>query len=286
VQRIPSTDGVEIAVHDLGGDGPPLLFAHATGLHGHCWDPVAARLDGYHAWALDFRGHGDSSKPPDLTYDWHGFADDVLAVVDALGLEQPVGVGHSKGGAALLLAEEARPGTFAALWCFDPVVFPPDLARAEGGAGDLADDNPLAAGAERRKAVFASRAEAFANYREKPPFAVTTDEALHAYVDHGFTDEPDGTVRLKCPPMVEAQVYRMGASHDAFDHLGEIGCPVTIARATTGDFGPAAFASRIADAIPDGRLADYPHLTHFGPLEAPDEMARSIADAFTPRPSG
>jgi pimeloyl-ACP methyl ester carboxylesterase len=229
--------------------------------------------------ALDFRGHGDSSKPPGLTYDWHGFADDVLAVVDGLGLDRPVGVGHSKGGAALLLAEEARPGTFAALWCFDPVVFPSTLDAPRDADGE----NPLAAGAARRREVFTSRAEAFANYRDKPPFDVVTDEALHAYVDHGFTDEPDGTVRLKCPPAIEAQVYRMGASHDAFAHLDRVRCPTTIARARLDGFGPASFAGPIADALPAGTLADFGDLTHFGPLQDPGAIAGSIAEVLDRR---
>lgn len=272
--RIPSSDDVEIAVHDLGGDGPPVLFAHATGLHGRCWSPVANRLPGRRCWALDFRGHGDSTKRTDLDYAWTGFADDVLAVVDGLGLERPVGVGHSKGGAALLLAEEARPGTFAALWCFDPVVFPPVFVE---GAATVGGDNPLAAGAERRREVFASREEAFDNFRAKPPFDVVTVEALHAYVDHGFDEQPDGTVRLKCPPAVEAQVYRMGAAHDAFRRLDRITCPTVIGRARLDEFGPAQFAEQIAAAIPGGRLEDFGHLGHFGPLEAPDEIAESVA---------
>src|SRR5690606_26640402 len=121
--------------------------------------------------------------------------------------------------------EEARPGTFAGLWCFDPVVFPTTLVEAAGAP------NPLAEGAERRRAVFPSRAEAFANFREKPPFSVVTDEALHAYVDHGFAEQPDGTVALKCPPPVEAQVYRMGPQHRAFADLDRVPCPVTVARA-------------------------------------------------------
>jgi pimeloyl-ACP methyl ester carboxylesterase len=276
VHRARSTDDVQIALHDLGGDGPPILFAHATGLHGHVWEPVVAELPDFRSWAIDFRGHGDATTPAGLTFDWHGFGDDVLAAVDDLGLDRPLGVGHSKGGAALLLAEEARPGTFAKLWCFDPVVFP----TAARPFGDEDAENPLAAGAARRRAVFASRDEAFENFCGKPPLNVLTDEALRAYVDHGFADQPDGTVALKCAPADEAQVYRMGAAHDAFANLERVTCPVTIARAKLDGTGPAAFAAPIVDALPDGRLADFPHLTHFGPLQAPDEIAASIRASF------
>ena len=105
-------NGVGLAVHDWGGDGPPVLLAHPTGFHGRIWAPVAARLvgRGRHVWSFDFRGHGDSDAPglDDDSYSWHGFADDVLAVTRHLGLagrDDLLACGHSKGGAALLLGE-------------------------------------------------------------------------------------------------------------------------------------------------------------------------------------
>ena len=90
-----------------------MLLAHATGFHGKVWTPLASHLDGFGCYSFDERGHGDSVAPPDFEFDWTGFADDALAIVDGFGLERPYAVGHSAGGAALLMAEAARPGTFA-----------------------------------------------------------------------------------------------------------------------------------------------------------------------------
>jgi pimeloyl-ACP methyl ester carboxylesterase len=270
---IPSTGGVQLAVHDLGGEGPDVLLAHATGFHGLVWRQLAGHLDGYHRWAPDLRGHGDASAPGSGSFEWEGFADDVLAVVDALGLVRPFGVGHSKGGAALLLAEQRRPGTFRALYLYEPVVFPPDLAMNGG-------ENPLAAGAARRRDAFDSYEAAYENYASKPPFDVLDPDALRDYVEHGFTAEDDGTVRLKCEPANEAQVYRMGGRHEAFDHLGEVRCPVTVARGAATDFGPGAFAPRIAAGLPDGVLEEFPELGHFGPLERPATVAAAIRRFF------
>lgn len=264
-------------MHDLGGEGPPLLLCHATGFHGRIWQPVADHLEGFHAWALDFRGHGDSSAPPELDYDWHGFADDVLAVVDELGViagQGPlVAAGHSKGGAALLLAEQRRPGTFAALWCYEPVVFPPI-----DGAHSL--DNPLSEGALRRRETFPSYAAAFDNFSSKPPFNTLHPKALEAYVRFGFRLETDGSVRLKCPPVVEAKVYRMGSQHGAYERLAEVRCPVTVATGVELPFGPSAFAARLVERLPAGRLESHPDLGHFGPLEDPPRIAANIANAL------
>ena len=259
----------------------PLLLAHATGFHALVWTPLAAHLSGFKVIAPDFRGHGDSTTPMGRGMDWDGFADDVLAVVDAMtaaGIDTHglVAAGHSKGGAALILAEERRPGTFGALYCYEPVVMPSDVAAATNGERS----NPLAEGALRRRDVFESRQAAFDNYAGKPPFSALDPEALWAYVDHGFVDQADGSVRLSCRPETESQVFRMGGRHDAFEHLAEIGCPVTIAAGSTSSFGPGAFAPQIAEAIPRGRFVEFVGLGHFGPLEDPAAIATSISDAF------
>jgi pimeloyl-ACP methyl ester carboxylesterase len=271
--RARSTDGVELEVHDLGGDGPDLLLAHATGFHGRVWEPLAAHLHGFHRWALDLRAHGDSGSPTGRPLEWEGFADDVLSVVGALGLDHPYGVGHSKGGAALLLAEERRPGTFRALYCYEPVVMPPDLATGRN------PDNVLSRGARRRRDSFASHDDAIDHYAAKAPFSVLHPEALRAYVEHGFAHRDDGSVALKCRPEDEAEVYAHGSAHQAFRHLGEVRCPVTIA---VGDEAtvPAAFGRPVADALPDGRVVAFPELGHFGPLEDPESVAASVLHGF------
>src|SRR3954462_1894529 len=104
--RVSSTNGVTVAVHDMGGagDAPPLLIAHATGFSGPCYQQLAAALvERFHVWAIDFRGHGDSSEPDDGDYAWTGMADDLLAATDAVGVERWYGFGHSLGGGVLFL---------------------------------------------------------------------------------------------------------------------------------------------------------------------------------------
>jgi len=272
--RIPSTDGVEIKVHDLGGEGPPLLLAHATGFHGRVWEPLAAHLTGYRRWSIDLRAHGDSNAPTDRPLEWYGFADDVLSVIDGLGLEKPFGVGHSKGAASLLLAEQARPGTFRALYLFEPVVVPTDFVTGYNA------DNPLSNGARRRRDTFDSFDAAYDNYASKPPFNTLDPEVLRVFVDHGFAQNADGTVSLKCLPANEAEVYAHGMSHHAFAALGEVTCPVTIALGVE-DAVPAVFGRAIAEALPLGTVASFPEMAHFGPLEDPATIASSILDAFS-----
>lgn len=264
---MPSGNDVELAVYDLGGDGPPLLLAHANGFLAAPYAELAALLAGrLHVWAFDFRAHGASDRPAGGSLEWSGFADDVLAVVGALDLDRPFGFGHSLGGAALTLAEQRQPGTFRALYLFEPVLVP-------AGAFPVSDDNPMAAAARRRRPSFADRAEAYANYSSKPPLSSLTPAALRAYVDEGF--EGDGPVALRCRPEDEAEIFRVGGRNGAFEHLGEVATPVTVARGEPVP-GPAWFAEQQADGFVNGRLEVLDGLGHFGPLEDPPRVAAAV----------
>ncbi|HEX4864131.1 MAG TPA: alpha/beta fold hydrolase, partial [Acidimicrobiales bacterium] len=167
--RARGASGVELATWHYGGEGPPLLLAHATGFHGRCWIPFASSLtDRFDVWALDHRGHGASGKSRDGRYDdWSLFVEDLLAVVDAIGLSGWRGFGHSLGGAVLLLAEKARPGTFTGISCFEPVVIPEEMLTSGHNPGSPR----LNEVARKRRRSFPSRHAAWKNYASKPPFS-------------------------------------------------------------------------------------------------------------------
>lgn len=85
---------------------PAVLLLHGITSSALSWVRVGPALaDRYRVYALDMRGHGDSIKPPAGAYSLRHSADDALALIDALGLDHPVLIGHSWGGAtAMVLA--------------------------------------------------------------------------------------------------------------------------------------------------------------------------------------
>ena len=275
MRLVPSTDGVEVAVHDLGGDGPPLVLAHATGFCGGTLAPMArARgLAGtFHGWALDIRGHGSSLTPDGLDFRWTGFSDDVLAVVDALGLDGAYGFGHSSGGAAVLDAEARRPGTFRALYVYEPIVW---SAPPPPGSREV-----LVQGALRRRERFESREAARANFAGKRPFSGFAPGALDAYLECGFEPLLDGSVRLRCRGEWEAAIYRQGLAHDGFTRLNGVGCPVVVASGDRWEAVDVTVVDALAAALPVARVETFAGLGHLGPLEDPERVARSVAAAF------
>jgi pimeloyl-ACP methyl ester carboxylesterase len=273
VHLVPSADGVSVAVHELGGTGPALVIVHGTGFCTGMMAPLAADLAArFRCVGLDLRGHGSSPTVPGASYHWHDLAGDVAAVVDALALAPVYALGHSSGAAVLLIAASGSPSRFKGLWCYEPIVWPDPVAltaRAEG----------LAAGASRRRAVFGSREDAGAHFRAKPPFSGFDPRVLWAYLECGFTAQPGGGVALCCPPEVEAEMYRMGVTHDGFSRLPRVACPVTIARGERSEaIGAEVVADQVA-ALPQGRAVELPGLGHFGPLEDPVRVADAVLEA-------
>jgi pimeloyl-ACP methyl ester carboxylesterase len=279
---IPSTDGVEVALHELAGTAgaphPIVFIAHATGFHGRTYRRMADALaPRFHTFAPDFRAHGDTPAPPGWEVDWRGYGDDALAVARFLGAQPGsdgglIGFGHSKGGASLLMAARRAPELFRQLVLFEPIVFPaatPDEDRPQSA---------LPAGARRRRAVFPSREAAIEHYGSKPPLQAFDPQVLEDYVRDGFGDDPEG-VRLKCAPEHEARTFETGALHDTWDHLGDIATPVLVIAGVVTGHGPAAGAAPIVEQLPNGRLLRRPDLDHFGPMTHPELMAGFVVDA-------
>ena len=100
-------DDIALAA-DAWGDAsqPPVLLLHGGGQTRHAWGGTARALaeEGWHALAVDLRGHGESDWDPEGDYSVDAFVGDVRALVEALP-SPPILVGASLGGIASLLAE-------------------------------------------------------------------------------------------------------------------------------------------------------------------------------------
>jgi non-heme chloroperoxidase len=98
MSTITTSDGTEIYYKDWG-EGPAVVFSHGWPLNADAWDGQLLFLaqNGYRAIAHDRRGHGRSSQASSGN-DMNTYADDLAAVIEALGLNDVTLVGHSTGG--------------------------------------------------------------------------------------------------------------------------------------------------------------------------------------------
>lgn len=91
---------IELSVHEAGS-GPSVVLCHGFPELGYSWRhqlPVLAAA-GFRALAPDQRGYGASDRPESIaSYDIHHLTSDLVGLLDALGLERAVFVGHDWGG--------------------------------------------------------------------------------------------------------------------------------------------------------------------------------------------
>jgi sigma-B regulation protein RsbQ len=102
--QIVQSDGVDIAVRQSGDGAVPVVFVHGFQNSSAAWSGVMSRLgDRITGVAVDLPGCGASGRPADWSRcSVEHYARDVANVIDALGLEHPVLVGHSLGGGTVL----------------------------------------------------------------------------------------------------------------------------------------------------------------------------------------
>lgn len=114
-----SSDGINIAYDSYGEEGPALVLVHGWGNNRSFWDPHVPTLSETHrVVTLDLAGFGDSGDSR-AAWTMEAFGQDVVAVVNALNLEDVVLVGFSMGGAAVLEAAASIPGRVAGVVLVD-----------------------------------------------------------------------------------------------------------------------------------------------------------------------
>ncbi len=139
--------GVSLEVIDWGGSGPPIVFLAGLGNTAHIFDNFAPKfLPNYHVYGITRRGFGASSSPvpsgPNYSADQLG--DDVLKVMDILGINKPVIIGHSIAGEELSSVGNRYPDKVAGLVYLDAgyayALWSPDSGDSRLDAEDLQKD--------------------------------------------------------------------------------------------------------------------------------------------------
>ncbi|MEU0569408.1 alpha/beta hydrolase [Nonomuraea sp. NPDC005983] len=109
-------DGDIYACQDGPRDAPALLLIHGSASSTRSWDSLVPMLTRAHrVIRIDLLGHGRSAKPADRSYALPDQARRVGTVLDRLGVEHAIVVGHSSGGAAATALAEQRPDLVTAL---------------------------------------------------------------------------------------------------------------------------------------------------------------------------
>lgn len=264
------------------GQGAPLLLLHGWPEFWLTWEPVMLRLAERHTLiAPDLRGFGASAKPVG-PWGADAHAEDLLALLDALGIDGRVGlVGHDVGGAVMQALARRTPQRWAGLLFFDFVY--PGIGPRMGAPDRLGEIwyqsfhqmtlAPELVGATRGSCRayighflrhWAYRKEAF-------------DEVLDAWVDNFL--EP-GNLEGGFAYYRAAQAGRLAMLRGEAPALPPIPLPTCVRWAEHDPLFPYAWTDRLSETFADLDLAMFEGVGHFPHREDPDRAAAEIAGFF------
>jgi 3-oxoadipate enol-lactonase len=241
------------------GEGPPLVFIHGLGWSHALWRRQLERLSGaYRVIAADTRGHGQSDKPPG-PYAIADFAQDWLALLDALDVRRCCVVGFSQGGMVAQAIAERDPGRVAAL------VLAGTACRSKPEMRAIMEQRLAAAAAEGpRAAAGAAAASIFS-----PAFMARNPDFIAAFVEW----------RQGHDQAALAAATRALYDFDFRDALAALRCPVRVISGAEDRLAPPQAGEEIARLAPGARFSVIEGAGHMIQIEQPEAFDRAL-DVF------
>jgi 3-oxoadipate enol-lactonase len=245
--------------HDVRGDGPPVLLVHAGIADSRMWAALAERLvaAGHRVITCDLRGHGRTPLAPGVVSN----AGDLLALLDALGIERAAVVGASFGGRVALELAVARPelvqrlvlvGAGLGAWEWS------DLARSGFAEEEQAFERGDLAAAAAAQARLWLADDAAADVR-----ALTEEMTLLSY-------------ELQMP--VEDEVSVRWPEPGARERLHEIAVPTLVVVGSEDVPDMIEIADLLTAQIPAARRETIEGAGHLPSLERPEALSRLLLE--------
>ncbi|MCA6112370.1 alpha/beta fold hydrolase [Bradyrhizobium cenepequi] len=264
------------------GAGKPLLLLHGWPEFWLTWEPVMTRLsDRFAVIAPDLRGFGDSDKP-DGPYAPEQHTDDMLALMDTLGIERAGVVGHDIGGAVMQPLARKTPERIAGLFFFD-FVYP--------GIG------PRMAAPDRLNHIWY---QSFHQMEMAPTLVGATRESCRLYIGHFLRnwayrqDAFDDVLDAFTDNFLKAGNLAGGFAHYRAAHaarvrmmkgeapsLPAIAVPTCVRWAEHDPLFPCAWTDRLGETFTDLDLKMFEGVGHFPHREAPDRASSEISAFFS-----
>lgn len=250
-------NGISLAYDDRGR-GLSLLLIHGFPLSRGMWAPQIEALSGeFRIIAPDLRGFGESDAPPP-PYSMSLFADDMIGLLDHLGIDRAVVCGMSMGGYVLMNMLDRYPERVKAA-CF---------MVTRGGADD-------AAGKERRLTlageVLAKGTQIVSDAFSKVLFSARAGEGRME-----LAGEVCRLMAQSSPQGLAGGLLAMRERPDFTPRLAGVKVPALVIGAEFDQAIPPQESRLLAENLPDARLVIVPDAGHMAGMENPVVVNREL----------
>jgi len=246
-------NGAMINVAEAGDSSArPVIFVHGFPFSQAMWHhQVSAVVGQFRVITYDVRGLGDSSAGDGL-FTIEGHVDDLISVMDHLGIHTAAIVGLSMGGYIALRALERNPGRFSAAVLCD--------TRSE------ADTN------EARL----NRAKAIADVKQRGSAAFADDFLKKVFASDSFRRKPEEVALIRdiisrtSPLSIAATLLALAARTDTTASLKRIAVPTLILVGEHDTTTPPEASRAMHEQIAGSTLHIIPDAAHMSPMENPE----------------
>lgn len=208
---------------------------------------------------------------------WELYADDLIAFLEQQYDEPIVGIGHSQGATATLIAASKRPDLFKSLVVVEPASASPGLALLLRILPFFIKKTQAPANvATKKRSNWPSREEFIAHYQKSRAYRRIGEEVMQDLAEYGLTPQADGSFRLTFSTKWEASNYALAPS--IWKYLKKIDLPMTVIGGKPSLFFSQKLRDNWVRDFPKSVVkvnADYGHLF---PLEAPELCAELVME--------
>jgi len=259
--KVSLPDGCELSV-ETRGEGLPLLLVHGFPLNHTMWD---AQLDELaptcRVIAPDLRGFGNSSRVQSDVVTMDEFADDLNALLDALGINEPVCFcGLSMGGyIGFRFFEKYGDRLRALILC--------DTRAAADTAQGRTNREQLA-----KKVLKSGPEEAVQSMLPKLVSDKTNAERRHVI------ERLQTMIQHTSRESIAAGLYGMAQRPDSTPLLERIGFPTLLLCGSEDILTPPEVMRGMASRLPQSRFVEVPEAGHMSPMEDPENVNAAIRE--------
>jgi len=262
---------------DFGGEGEQIHLAHANGFHPKMYeDLLSGFVDSYKVNAILFQPFWPGADHRSFK-SWKTLGDELIQYFDQQGYRNVIGIGHSMGAIASVLAQSNRPDLFSKLILLEPVILPPKVYYSQLLPLWIRQKMiPPAKIALKRQEHWASKEEAYAQLRPKRVFRDVPDHVFRAYIEYGTLENEKGGVSLSYSKAWEAKIY--STSTNPWPALKSLDIPVFVVRGVNTNVLTNTTWKLLKSRLKTFHFKELEDGGHLVPFEKKSEITKVILD--------